>query len=185
MREILVKAKIKNWKEQEKQNQWVEGYYCKRKSGHYTTVRFEEEYKDCIIKEFSDGGISFGDVDPETVCQYTELNDNTRWEQLSEDEKEKFLSEWNYEESRQNIKEDWNGKKIFENDIVSAPFLNRFRQYESEIGMVKWGKGTFSFVHVKEEYGRRILGFVSNIRVIGNIFDNPELLKGDDDNATG
>lgn len=71
MRNILYKGKIKNWRELPKEQWWVDGYYCKRKSGRYTDIGFEEEYKDCIVKEFSDGGISFCDIDPETVCQYT------------------------------------------------------------------------------------------------------------------
>jgi len=44
--EILFKAKCKNWKQLPKEECWVEGYYCKRKSGHYTTTGFVEEYKD-------------------------------------------------------------------------------------------------------------------------------------------
>ena len=69
MREILFKAKrIDN-------GEWVEGFYCKRKTGHYDNIGFHDEYKDCIIVEFSDGGIAFYDVDQTTICQYTGLND--------------------------------------------------------------------------------------------------------------
>ena len=66
------------------------------------------------------------EVDPETICQYTGLIDNTKWEELFENEKQKFLSEWNRKEKRKNTKEDWNGRKIFENDFVSC------RQYIGE-----------------------------------------------------
>ena len=132
MREILFKAKIKNWKEQEKENQWVEGYYCKRKSGRFTTVGFEEEYKDCIIKKFSDGGTTFCEVIPETVCQYTGINDKTKWEELTEYEQNDFLSKWNPKENRQNIKQDWKGRKIFENDIIECKRNNRHFQSQIE-----------------------------------------------------
>ncbi len=71
-REILFKAKRKNWRELPEEQWWIEGYYCKRKIGRYTDVGFVEEYKDCIIAEFSNGGISFCDIDPETVCQCIE-----------------------------------------------------------------------------------------------------------------
>ncbi len=70
MREILFKAKRSNWKELPKEQWWVEGYYCKRKSGHHTDIGFVEEYKDCIIVEFSDGGITFFDIDVSTLCLY-------------------------------------------------------------------------------------------------------------------
>lgn len=69
MREILFKAKrIDN-------GEWVEGFYCKRKTGHYDNIGFHDEYKYCIIVEFSDGGITWCDVDPSTICQYTGLTD--------------------------------------------------------------------------------------------------------------
>ena len=69
MKETLFRGKREDNKE------WVEGFYCKRKTGHYTGMRFAEKYKECIIKEFSDGGIYFAEVDPETACQYTGLTD--------------------------------------------------------------------------------------------------------------
>lgn len=176
MREILFRGKtiVQN---KQKTPEWVFG----------GIVHQTDFYGNAVDRWFVIDGTSTFDydmgenieVEKETVCQYTGLNDSTTWDELSENEKGKFLSEWNHKENRQNIKEDWNGRKIFENDIVSAPFLNKFRQYENEVGVVKWGKGIFSFLHVKEEYGRHILGYVSNIRVIGNIFDNAELLKGD------
>ena len=63
--------------------EWVEGYYCKRKTGRYTTTGFVEEYKDRIIREFSDGGISWCYINPETICRCTGLtdkNNNNIWE---------------------------------------------------------------------------------------------------------
>lgn len=74
----LFKAKRRNWKEFPKEQWWVEGYYCKRKTGHYTDAGYQEEYRDCIIAEFSDGGISWCDIDPSTICQCTGREDE--WE---------------------------------------------------------------------------------------------------------
>lgn len=76
-REILFKAKRTD------NGEWVEGYYCKRKTGYYDNIGFNEEYKDCIIVSFSDGGIAWVDVDSSILCQYTGLTDKNRkkiWE---------------------------------------------------------------------------------------------------------
>lgn len=69
MREILFKAKRTD------NGEWAEGYYCKRKTGYYDNIGFHEEYKDCIIVLFSSGGITWVDIDPETLCLYTGLTD--------------------------------------------------------------------------------------------------------------
>ena len=63
MREILFKAKRAD------NGEWIEGYYCRRKTGYYDNIGFHEEYKDCIIVLFSDGGIIWVDVDPETMIR--------------------------------------------------------------------------------------------------------------------
>lgn len=49
-------------------------------------------------------------VDPNTVCEWTGLYDGTPWDELSFGEQQKFLLDHN--------KEEWQGKKIFEGDIV-------------------------------------------------------------------
>lgn len=40
--------------------------------------------------------------------------------------------------------------------------------------MAKW---SICFKHDNEEYGRHFLGYINDLEVIGNLFDNPELLK--------
>lgn len=80
------------------------------------------------IQELSEEGIihSIGgfehvfDVDPETVCQYTGLKDGTKWDQLPTGEKATFLRQWNEKENRNNIPDDWNGRKIFEGDLIKG-----------------------------------------------------------------
>lgn len=74
MREILFKAKRTD------NGEWAEGYYCKRKTGYYDNIGFHEEYKDCIIVSFLDGGITWVEVDPETLCQHTGLTQKNIWE---------------------------------------------------------------------------------------------------------
>lgn len=70
---------------------------------------------------------------------------------------------------------DKNGKKIFEGDIWNC---------KGCIGLIIWCKEESRFEAVYEIDGMRFENAVSDIRantveVIGNIHDNPELLKGE------
>lgn len=156
MREILFKAKRKNWRELSKEKQWVEGYYCKIDE---TTYCVEEDYKrfpvpthHYILQEtMTDWGLPNRflqfEIDPTTLCQYTGLTDK-------------------------------NDKKIWENDIC-----NRKEKYPE---IVTYNKGDwqldYSYVFGKEMHTDACnLGFYvcerDCVEVIGNIFDNPELLE--------
>lgn len=63
---------------------------------------------------------------------------------------------------------DKNGKKIFEGDIVRYLFGYNFTQLE-KIGVVKYADGAYSIISDLEN---------KDFEVIGNIYDNPDLLKG-------
>lgn len=145
MREILFKAKIKEWREQPEANRWVEGsLYCDE-FGHVF-----------ILPSYTNIGESYGGhwwiddgmdrVDPKTVCQYTGLTDK-------------------------------NGVKIFENDIV------RNCEEVSEMYVVKYyaHKGYPAFDCEPEMYydcnGLSYLVEVMTSEVVGNIFDNPEMVE--------
>lgn len=167
IREILFKGMKKSDKG------WIEGYYAELGKGddreHYIIQNnslaglFEkEEYN----KTFSDHPVI-----PETVGQYTGLNDDTTWEELSESEKARFLCEWNREEERRNKKEDWKGRRIFENDIVKTIYSYT----ESSICKVVLSDGMF--IGELADGGEDSIIAAEKVYVIGNVFDNPELFR--------
>lgn len=158
MRERIFKAKRKNWKELPKEQWWVEGAIFEGKENSYiiTNVKVTDEWEDSEIGADVIGYL----VDHETICEPTGMTDK-------------------------------NGKKIFENDIVH----DVESWHPSENGIVKFGIGTFSSgIHqytgwvVEDKDGKsensplyqyeksnefEICGYV----VVGNIFDNPELIN--------
>lgn len=70
--------------------------------------------------------------------------------------------------------QDKNENKIFDGDIISAPYW-RGRKVEMIKGLVEFSKGAFSVVWQDTMYGKHFAGYVADMEVIGNIFDNPEL----------
>ena len=134
MREILFKAKRKNWRELPKEEWWVEGSYH-----HQTDYYGESCNKHYIIdgtKTDMEGYGEHYEIDPETLCQFTGLKDK-------------------------------NGKRIWENDIVQTPF-RRF--------VVTYSDGVWSDSRGND---MRESVFGEGGVVIGNIFDHPELMKGE------
>ena len=130
IREVLFKAKLKDWKTNPQQNKWVEGYYLSRKE---TTYCFTEDYERNPVKtlhyiavdSMTDWGLPNEfrcyEIDPDTLCQFTGVFDK-------------------------------NGNKIWENDIIKKVDSNAFGYHRERICEVLF-------------------------EVIGNNFDNPELLE--------
>ena len=162
MREILFRAKTKDTK------CWIEGYYaiesnhaCFANELKHTHFIFKDEFMDWGI-----GGLVQYEVIPETVGQYTGLTDK-------------------------------NGKKIFEGDIAKL-YSNDYipTEYIGEV-MIKdglagieytpdclRGKGFDPYFHHFGYVGEwRDMGASGKVtysyEIIGNIHDNPELLKGE------
>ena len=178
-REILFKAKrIDN-------GEWGEGQYA------YITNPLTEDGKP-IRHLICNGTNIFNDlIDPVTLCQFTGLHDNTKWGDLTEAEKESFLSDWNYREDRKNKIEDWSGRKIWENDILrysydydGSPFLKDGEEIKYRVGAVFWSEWRGSWAVCgrgnKKCTNNDVFKYNRNpnrTEVIGNIFDNPELLE--------
>lgn len=141
--------------------EWVEGYYCKRKTGYYDNIGFHEEYKDCIIVSFSDGGITWVDVDSSTLCQCTGLPDK------------KGRKIWENDIVR------------YQFDNGDCPFPNKHT--EKIIGQIFFSDFQASFSVTagricSSMINNDLYNYVQNgnrVECIGNIFDNPELLGGD------
>ena len=172
MREILFKAKRKD------DGEWVEGDFQHTKYDDViwiADVRGEKCYR----------------CDSGTLCQYTGLHDKTKWEELTKAEKESFLSGWNYKKGRKNKVEDWEGKKIWENDILRGyQYPYRSDGNDNYFAEVTWFEncpafGIYTFKNPKSNVCGISEGntefmeswIPEDWEVIGNIFDNPELLE--------
>jgi uncharacterized phage protein (TIGR01671 family) len=167
---------------------------------------------------WSSGNISldtrfYGDVD---LMQYTGLKDNTKWEQLTKSEQKDWLNSGK-------TKEEWNGKEIYEGDIVKecyfishlieAPIYDKEEVKQSDgttliipkikpmgisnkttINLGKWeteeANEVFTVNSLMELYKRLFdIGDIvaeedkdklmdgQFFEIIGNIYENPELLE--------
>lgn len=159
MREILFKAKRADTGE------WVEGYYIYHINRTICpfgdSIKPEDEQHVIMQDGFSDWNMPRDtvhfDIIPETLCQYTGLQDK-------------------------------NGKRIWENDIVLLREEIQDYEWKAAVkfgnpnGEYNWG---WQLVPVGEcEMNKDILLWIdmdiANCEVIGNIFDNPELIRQTD-----
>ena len=151
-REILFKAKRKDWRELPKEQWWVEGEVIHEPYG--VVIQYYAEKKRIKVV-----------IDPETLCQYTGLKDK-------------------------------NGKRIWENDIVSCEHEKYPEDNPLEGDLffpepIKYRRNyVVEFINNGNKYGYRLRNksihfmltgnviYNHEIKVMGNIFDNPELLGG-------
>ena len=141
-----------------KKGDWVYGYLADENL--ISVDIYMDDYGDlhCVLVE----------VDPKTVGQYATVDDK-------------------------------NGREIYEGDIIKiAPSYHRL----GEIYVVKFGRVEIEagecenvYENIVEAVGAEIIGFyaesefeevvsfveLADVEVIGNVYDNPELLEGKDD----
>lgn len=145
--------------------EWVQGYLFNDgfENGRVFVGGFViEKYNGTACDEWTVTGINFYEIDPNTICQCTGLKDK-------------------------------NGKLIWEKDIISyqrdnddCPFPNK--DTKKRLGKVfyKGFRTTFAIGMGKNGSGSindDLWKYVQNgnrVEVIGNIFDNPELLESEE-----
>jgi uncharacterized phage protein (TIGR01671 family) len=148
MREILFRGKSKE------SGEWVQGQYVSlldNQTGELSHFINTDHYlRESRIKGFVEivAGI---EVSPETIGQYTET-------------------------------EDANGNKIFESDVVRVDVVGG---YGEALSLVAWGKQSRGWslkCHYPKAPWTKIKYYSipasKNIEIIGNMFDNPELITG-------
>lgn len=173
-REILFKAKPKNWRQQESENYWVEGYYAQLGTGDNIVHYICQNMAICKLFEKEENNMYFTDVeiDPSTLCQFigmTDKNGNKIWEN------DIALTQEFYDKPYAKNRKSKKHIGIVKYDIYSGNFYNnetgkydKRKEYDA-----KWS------IKVKD-YGKFIhssWGDFFDCEVIGNVFDNPELLQ--------
>ena len=135
-REILFKAKRKNWRELPEEEWWVEGNLITNEREEGTAyIGYIFDVHNGVIEDFD-----IVEVDPKTICQYTGLTDK-------------------------------NGKRIWENDIVlceSGEACMGYREFRE----------TILVDSISNWQTMQILSECEDLKRLGNVFDNPELLGG-------
>ena len=121
-------------------------------------------------------GDSFGQILRDKGCvvmQYTGLKDNTKWEQLTKDEQNEWLEK--------NTKEEWNGRKIYEGDILLIT-----TKHIDGIWPVIWSDSQCGFYLEKGSHLSQtmpdagkpgVFDLESSSKIIGNIYQDKDLLK--------
>ena len=141
--------------------EWVTGYYAVIGGRNVIIEKCVEDYY-CT----DDGEVRHGnqihEVTPSTICQCTGLKDK-------------------------------NGKLIWESDVVKKEFYtdyNNCANSEEYIGIVKFTGFAWVIETIRDKCTRPIFEAmtysedVKYLEVIGNVFDNPELLEGGEQSGT-
>ena len=149
MREILFKGKRKN------NGEWVEGYlfdngFDGEEKKYFIGGLIIEKYNGTACDEWDITGIYFYETDPETICQFTGPCDR-------------------------------HGNKIWENDILktwSGEYAQvKFGFYNTGFTIGNYNQGFYAAFSEDSCYRNELGYWCKESYVIGNIFDNKELLQ--------
>ncbi len=117
------------------------------------------------------------------LLQFTGLKDKTKWEDLAKDEQQDFMIENKFVDEI-TAKENWKGKEIYEGDIVidiNEPETKEVVKFQ-DFGILPF----YDEDNIYEDRKRYIEGKecqtylfedIEDVEVIGNIYENKELLK--------
>jgi len=135
-------------------DKWVYGYYTLQDGQHVIIMPHVDSYKESVLKNEPIPAISvLHDIDVKTLGQYTGLKDK-------------------------------NGKEIYEGDIVKVFAFGDYKK-----GYVKyneiWGRYDIGWMNEIEKYkNNEVVGsfaFMKNdydlLEIVGNIYENPELIN--------
>lgn len=138
-KEILFKAKRKNWRELPVEEWWVEGHYHHQTD--YYGVKCDKHYIIDGTQTDMEGYGEHIEICPETICQYTGL------------------------------------QEYAEKDIVKRTDLHKVG--EPSIGIIEYDEENTAFVihWIDNPKYSPMYPWKDKIEIIGNIFDNPELLE--------
>ncbi len=173
---------------QKKTNKWI--YGCLVNNALMAFDSFDS--KECMVSildsDLGDkdtdipGLLVIGEVDPKTLGMFTGLHDSTKWEDLTEQERELWVRNGN-------MPSDWKGRKIFEGDIATTDYGNG--EMGTDVGDIQFDCGVFGIEWCHAKKTKSMVGswgnrhnlrtleddIIDRVKVIGNIHDNPELLK--------
>ena len=128
--------------------EWVEGYLFIKYYQESPHDRFVIQYKTTCDDKKWKPKYMVAEIDDSTICQYTGLTDK-------------------------------NGNKIWENDVVNKVDSNGLGWHRERKCKVSFDKLGYWLLTTEYGDGYWIAEFESEqLEVIGNVFDNPELLGG-------
>jgi len=99
------------------------------------------------------------------LMQYTGLKDSTKWEDLTKAEQSAWIKSSKPEE-------EWNGKEIYEGDVVNGLMYNG----SYRLGKVVFDDGGF-IAYPIGKFAEGMSHLHDHCEIIGNIYENPELLE--------
>ena len=96
--------------------------------------------------------------------QFTGLYDSTKWEELTESEREAWVMDGN-------MPSEWKGKEIYESDILEFSIENCM---QANFYLVNDLRELYYELHQDDSYYRFD---TDSLKIVGNKFENPDLLE--------